>query len=154
MKFKPKPCRRCDKVFTPPSRTMMYCDTCYPIHRKERDDAKIERRQRKKLGDRYGVGKGGSNIKGKANPQYKNGISNYFRARREYPTTIRYCNRCNKDLLNVSPYERCVHHIDHDRNNNEDSNFEFLCKSCHQYHHLGCQEGATTIESASKDESE
>ena len=39
------------------------------------------------------------------------------------------CNRCGdtKNLL--------AHHIDHDRSNNNISNFEILCKKCHQNHH-------------------
>jgi hypothetical protein len=39
------------------------------------------------------------------------------------------CNRCN-NIENL-----VAHHIDHDRTNNNISNFEILCKKCHQRHH-------------------
>jgi 5-methylcytosine-specific restriction endonuclease McrA len=40
------------------------------------------------------------------------------------------CNRCGskKYLL--------VHHKDRDRENNDDSNLEVLCKACHQKEHV------------------
>lgn len=42
----------------------------------------------------------------------------------------KFCNRCNstKNLV--------AHHVDHNRNNNNLSNFEILCKKCHQKHHV------------------
>ena len=39
------------------------------------------------------------------------------------------CNRC-KSINNL-----LAHHIDHNRTNNDISNFEILCKKCHQNHH-------------------
>jgi endogenous inhibitor of DNA gyrase (YacG/DUF329 family) len=41
-----------------------------------------------------------------------------------------YCNRC-KSTENL-----VAHHIDHNRNNNHISNFEILCRRCHQKHHM------------------
>jgi 5-methylcytosine-specific restriction endonuclease McrA len=49
-----------------------------------------------------------------------------MRAMRELPNI---CNRC------ASTKHLVAHHIDHDRTNNELSNFEILCKKCHQAHH-------------------
>jgi hypothetical protein len=39
------------------------------------------------------------------------------------------CNRCS------STHNLVAHHIDHNRDNNVLSNFEILCKACHQRHH-------------------
>jgi hypothetical protein len=39
------------------------------------------------------------------------------------------CNRCQ------STEKLVAHHIDHNRSNNDISNFEILCKKCHQNHH-------------------
>jgi len=42
------------------------------------------------------------------------------------------CNRCG-DL--VTGLLRHVHHIDHNRENDDFSNFELLCRVCHKKHH-------------------
>jgi hypothetical protein len=89
-----------------------------------------------KKGDpNIGVGKGGSNLKFKADPQYRNGIGNFHRLKREMRLAITACERCGKDLTDVSRYEWCVHHKDHDRTHNVRENLEMLCKRCHQVEH-------------------
>ena len=72
------------------------------------------------------VGSGG-NQWGKNNHQYKTGIGTY--SKKAFDHYGRICNRCSseKNLL--------VHHIDHNRSNNDLSNLEVLCKKCHQDHH-------------------
>jgi hypothetical protein len=74
-----------------------------------------------------GVGSGG-NQWGENNNQYtgESGNGGCIRAMRELPNI---CNRCGSTKFLVA------HHIDHNRKNNELSNFEILCKSCHQKHH-------------------
>jgi hypothetical protein len=63
------------------------------------------------------------------------GIGYFNKRRGKILKERRHCNRCNKDLWNVSRYDWCVHHVDHNRENNVDSNFELLCKRCHQSEH-------------------
>jgi predicted nucleic acid-binding Zn ribbon protein len=72
------------------------------------------------------VGSGG-NQWGKNNHQYKTGIGTY--SKKAFDHYGRICNRCSseKNLL--------VHHINHNRSNNDLSNLEVLCKKCHQDHH-------------------
>ena len=43
------------------------------------------------------------------------------------------CNRCGIDDDMVL----CVHHIDHDRKNNDINNLEIVCANCHHKHHFG-----------------
>mgnify|MGYP000871709821 CR=1 FL=1 len=64
--------------------------------------------------------KGNYNQSGKNNNNYKNGISMYQKRRKSR------CERCGstKNLM--------VHHKDHNRSNNEPSNLETLCWSCHE----------------------
>lgn len=83
-------------------------------------------RVKKGLIKKPGVGSGG-NQWGKDNHQYKVGIGTYHRL--AFDNKPNLCNRCTetKNLL--------VHHIDHNRNNNELDNLEILCKRCHQKHH-------------------
>lgn len=73
-----------------------------------------------------GVGSGGAQL-GEANHMYKTGIGLY--SKRAFDEYGRQCSRCSstKHLL--------VHHKNHDRSNNDLSNLEVLCKSCHQRHH-------------------
>lgn len=83
-------------------------------------------RVRKGLIKKPGVGSGG-NQKGENNHRYKNGIGTY--SKRAFAHYGKKCSRCGscKFLL--------VHHKDENRENNELSNLEVLCKSCHQKHH-------------------
>lgn len=76
-----------------------------------------------------------NHLRGKDSPCYKNGIGEFIRFRKSLKQKV--CNRCGKDLTNVSRYEWCVHHKNHDRNCNRIDNFEVLCKRCHQLEH-GC----------------
>ena len=59
------------------------------------------------------------------------------------------CNRCTKVH---SKYSLNLHHIDHNRDNDEESNFEVLCTYCHREHHNNrdaegrfISQGSTTI---------
>lgn len=62
----------------------------------------------------------------------------------------RYCASCNKDLLSVGRYDWVVHHIDHNRRNDTIDNFDLLCKSCHQAHHLVKDETGRFISQSSE----
>ena len=74
-----------------------------------------------------GVGSGGNQF-GSNNHQFtgKSGASGCMGAMRDLPNI---CNRCGSTNYLVA------HHIDENRENNELSNFEILCKKCHQKHH-------------------
>jgi hypothetical protein len=76
--------------------------------------------------DKPGVGSGG-NQKGVKNHQYKTGIGMYNKI--AFSNKPHTCERCN------STSNLLVHHIDHNRSNNELHNLEVLCKRCHQKHH-------------------
>jgi len=82
-----------------------------------------------------GLGKGGGNKEGKDNKHYVNGMGQFYKIRQHLRETIKHCQACHKDLTHASRYEWCVHHIDHDRTNNVEENFEMLCKRCHQIEH-------------------
>ncbi len=43
------------------------------------------------------------------------------------------CNRCGIDDDMVL----CVHHVDHNRKNNDINNLEVVCANCHHKHHFG-----------------
>jgi hypothetical protein len=68
---------------------------------------------------------------GKDNPAFKNGSGAQFYRREAFKIHGAKCMRCGaeKSLL--------VHHIDGNRKNNplDGSNWEVLCKRCHQLHH-------------------
>jgi len=46
-------------------------------------------------------------------------------------------HKCNRCLYDRFPQALVVHHIDHNRENNELNNLEILCPTCHWEHHLG-----------------
>jgi len=88
----------------------------------------------------------GGNHSGKTGAEhhaYKTGIGMFSqRLSKEYRARVRFCEHCSKDLADAPRAFWCVHHKDHDRTNNQDSNFELLCKRCHQIEHK-CWESFT-----------
>lgn len=125
-----KKCIICEGVL--PQRRSKFCSkACDRVQRK--NDAMAVRVHK---GDpTVGLGKGGSNKKGKEHDQYISGMGNFYSIRKHLRETVTSCNRCGKDLKDAGRYEWCVHHKDHDRTNNVLSNFEMLCKRCHQIEH-------------------
>lgn len=152
--LKPKNCLDCGIEFQPSGPAAKYCSTHAEERRKERGRRGTQNyRIRHGLIEMPGVGSGNNQKGGVGNPGYKTGIAYFMKNRKRIRDERRFCNRCGKDLLEATRYEWCVHHIDHDRSNNEDSNFELLCKKCHQiehdaYLHLPQYHRATTIPEA------
>lgn len=123
-----KSCTDCGTDYTPKGPAAKFCSLCGERNRKLRNIEKANR-FRVTQGVQVGVGKGGANVT-------LSGISNFKkRRRRQIKDERRYCERCSKDLLNAEPWQWCTHHRDHNRTNNVDSNFELLCKRCHQLEH-------------------
>lgn len=153
-KFKDRKCSNvnCDTIYTPRGPASKYCYRCSEANRKESDRRRAQAyRIRKGLVEKPGVGKGGANKQYREDSQYKSGISRFQKMRSKIKDERRYCERCNKDLINASRYHWCVHHRNHNRSINDDYNLELLCKRCHQLEH-DCHkafEGATTIETTS-----
>ena len=130
-----KKCETCSVEYlgSNPSR---YCLNCKEIHKLESQRRRTYAYQlRNSLIKNPGVGKGGANLGGTLDSQYKTGISLFRKIGKKIKAEIRYCERCSKDLSNVNNYSWVIHHIDHDSTNNVESNFELLCKSCHQIEH-------------------
>lgn len=125
-----KTCEICSSLYTPTGRNQKYCGACLP-----KVQSIYNARKRAKRGCPVGVGKGGSNRRFTSDSQYRTGIGNFHRLRREMREGIARCERCSKDLSQATRYEWCVHHKDHDRTNNVRSNLEMLCKRCHQLEH-------------------
>ena len=136
--FKPKPCRKCDTMFHPTAPCNLYCS---PLCKEEAEQEAYERGWRNremKVNPNYGVGKGGMNKKGREDGQYKTGKGFLNANRHRFKEMVRYCEDCGKDLLDASGRNSfCVHHRDHNRNNNPEdfSNWELLCPRCHHLHH-------------------
>lgn len=148
--FNPRECalEDCSEIFTPTGPAAKFCPTCAKQRMAEciRRSAYADKLRKGQI-KKPGVGKGGNNAKGIEDSNYRNGISYFLKIRGQIHKERRYCNRCDRDLLGASRYHWAVHHIDHDRTNNADENFELLCKKCHQIEHE-CHkafEGAETI---------
>ena len=141
--FKDKPCKLCSTVFTPTAPADIYCSSCKEI-RKEENLLKNRKESYNRWANKQislgresvvGVGRGGSNKKGKEHKQYKNGIGFFHRVLKKEVKKRRYCENCHKDLKDATVHEWCAHHIDHDRSNNIIANIKLLCKRCHQLEH-------------------
>lgn len=113
-----------------------YCNTCQPKMVKKRQENSYKNWAVKK-GLNYGAGTGNhdNHPKGKDSACYSSGKNIWVAARTTLLKEIGHCERCKKDLRNSTPYERCVHHKDHNKMNNVQENFELLCKRCHQVEH-------------------
>jgi hypothetical protein len=145
MNFKEKECTVCKVIYLPTGRCSKYCSSCKEVKYKEMQKRGQDTYNRKR-GRAVGVGSGGTTGSGKDNPYYKNGIGIFHKIKGKIKEERRYCERCNKDLKEATRHYWCLHHKDHDRTNNDVSNFELLCKRCHQIEHecFKAFEGATT----------
>lgn len=135
-KLKDKICEMCSESYTPTGSCSKVCEKCRPearraLARKGTQDYRI----RHGLVEKPGVGKGGNVKHGKEHHSYKTGIGKFHQDTHRIRAERKCCERCEKDLMEVGRYEWCVHHIDHDRTNNVDENYELLCKRCHQIEH-------------------
>ena len=148
-----KICKVCHQLFKPAGRCSKYCSVyCFRIIQRGKHKDIYTPRRIKQMGGVPGVGKGGRVGSGKDNPAYKNGIGVFQNERTTIKNERRFCERCDKDLKYVSRYYWCIHHKDHDRTNNDPTNWELLCKRCHQIEHncIAALEGATTIPKGSR----
>lgn len=83
-----------------------------------------------------GSGSGG-NQTGASNHQYKHGGYTHETQRQTIKISRQNCERCNVSLIDADHHEWCIHHKDHNARNNpaDGSNWELLCKRCHQIEH-------------------
>jgi len=132
--LKGRSCDVCGKAYLPTGSCSKFCDDCKE-EAKKAYQRKAQMEYRIRLGKPVGIGKGGSNKKGKDHPQYINGIGFFNAMAKEFRKERRYCEICGKDLLNVGVYFRCIHHKDHNHFHNVIENYELVCKSCHQKEH-------------------
>jgi len=153
-KLKDRVCEYCKESYKPTGPAQKACETCRAhlasITRQVYHD--IERYR--KFGTYDRIGQGNSQGTGKQSPFYKNGTGLYLTTYRYLVKERRYCEECGKDLKDAGNHQWCCHHIDHDRTNNEMSNFKLLCKSCHAKEHkvINNIKGATTIPKGSTPE--
>ena len=132
--YKAKPCAVCGEMYMPTGHCSKYCPTCGAMKMKEwHREGQLRYRERKGLP--VHVGKGGSNKRYKEHPQYSSGMGNFHALRKQMFAEIHACQWCGKDLTNAGRYEKCVHHLDHNRSNNDRENLVLICKRCHQIHH-------------------
>jgi ribosomal protein S27AE len=72
-------------------------------------------------------------------PNYKHGLGSIQNKWGMFiKTHRRYCERCNKDLIDATHYFWAIHHRDYNKYNNPEdgSNWELLCKRCHNIEHM------------------
>lgn len=150
MQYK-KVCKICNCVFYSSGPAGLYC----PAHTEERmvflrEKGRLATAKSRAMSGQIknpGVGKGGNPLLLDKNPQYKHGFYVAERQRSEIKSR-RYCERCQKDLVNSNRWQWCVHHKDHNHCNHDFLNLELLCKRCHQIEHecyKAFTKGATTI---------
>ena len=127
-----KECKYCNKEFEATSRQKYCSKKC-----KKKNEWRTFKAAREAEGKIFKTHGGNHTGKtGKEHYAYKDGNGLFKRVyAKEYYLKVRYCERCSNDLLKVNQHSYAVHHKDHDRRNNEESNFELLCKRCHQVEH-------------------
>lgn len=133
-KFNERGCQICGTQYIPTGPAARYCSDCAAMRAKV-TQREGNMRHRARRGLPVGVGRGGSNKRFSDDSQFKTGIGNFFRLRKQLLQENTICEECGEDISEVSPYHKCVHHIDHDRTNNVRENLRVLCKRCHQLHH-------------------
>lgn len=160
-----KHCRKCDNKFVASGPSVVYCQTCNELRKRKTVANGVQQvpcrinfvqyrvlvRHEGRLNDLgyYPTQEAAEQVVKEfreVNPKVSqgqwakdnlktSGLGYFYANRQRVKQERKSCNRCEKNLLDASSYEWCVHHIDHDRTNNVDSNFELLCKRCHQLEH-------------------
>ena len=151
-RFKDRVCDTCGITFSPSGPRSIRCPDCNAKHKREYQKA-FQMEWRAKNGDpTVGLGKGGSNKKGEENAQFKSGMGQFYRIRKQLKKEINKCEHCGKDLSTAGRFEWCVRHKDQNRSHNTRDNLILLCKACHQIEHECWKafEGATTIPQGSR----
>ena len=126
-----KICKTCKESFVTSTKKIS-CDTC---KRKRQAEYMATRRARLGIIKNPGVGKGGANKCKEEDDQFKTGIAWFQKNRKAIKEEMRFCAKCDKDLIDASRYMWVIHHIDHDRAHNNRENLILLCKRCHQVEH-------------------
>lgn len=127
-------CEKCGVPFVPKSHNARFCCDCRKVH--EREKAYENWVKRGKPQYKFtGTGKG-YNQSGLNNGNYRNGtgVDWYHEAIKVLPEC---CNRCGAVDDGMHGFMRylVLHHKDGNHENNDPSNWEILCKRCHQLHH-------------------
>ena len=106
------------------------CDMCQrEAHLQSRRD--INRRRRIKQGRLVDCGSGG-NQWGENNHRFKTGVGKPYYRRVCFTYHDPKCIHCGFVTLHPKFSDICVHHVDHNRYNNEADNLVPVCKACHQ----------------------
>lgn len=130
---------KCSTPFTGTGPAAKYCALC------KEEAVELQKEKNRKRSAMYktdrnlilnpGSGSGSATGKGEKNRMYKHGMYVFETLRNEIKAEVRYCETCNKDLIDATHYFWVVHHKDHDHWNHERSNLALLCKQCHQIEH-------------------
>ena len=132
---KDRNCIDCGITYNPTGPAQKRCAPCSAAKQRERvrlANQDLRRRQ----GKNVGAGRGAHNTPGELHPQWNGGERKFVQVLGPaYYKRTRYCERCGLDLVDAPPAMRAVHHKDHNRKHNVESNFELLCKRCHQVEH-------------------
>lgn len=126
---KPKDCLACKVTFTPSGNAAKFCKDCGDF-RATYNNRLDNARQRAKRGIVVGVGSGGQNVKTSINATE----STYRKVflTKLYIKQNGLCNDCKESFPESI---LLVHHEDHNRKNNVESNLHLVCKRCHQIEH-------------------
>lgn len=130
-------CKKCGVTFQKEMKSsyVWYCEDC----RKKRNvEINMAVKKRKIPTTEIGVGSGNSS-KNKGHythPSFKTGIQAYRNIYKDACLIPRTDGKKMKCELCGSEKYLCIHHLDHNRENNNISNLQCLCKRCHQKHHI------------------
>lgn len=133
-KFGDKVCKNCGTTYTPTGSSSFFCSIpCRKSFNSAKTKLQVQKHLIWKKGVNVGIGSGTGS--GSSNNYYKNGNGVFRSMADALKKEFEHCEKCGKDLFEVSRYHWCVHHIDHDHSNNVWHNLQLLCKSCHQKEH-------------------
>lgn len=114
----PKLCLGCHEEYVPTGNCSKFCPSCAALRTAWSRKVSIKT---------TGAGSGGQNL----------GAATRHNYRRFYLTKLYIKQRglCKHCLDNFPESELVVHHKDENRNNNDETNLELVCKRCHQIEH-------------------
>lgn len=128
-------CCYCKENYKPTGPAQKCCTSCHKLDTNITRQVSADMERMKKFGTYCEIGKGKAQGLGENSPFWRGGLVLSPRIKRTIKASVKFCERCGRDLTEAGQWEWCVHHLDRDKTNQQRSNLILLCKRCHQIEH-------------------
>ena len=134
-KLKERECVYCGDTYKPSGPAQKACSVCQTYIKSLDRQVTLDMQRKEKFGTYCSIGQGRAQGIGENSPFWKGGRVLLPRIKQEIRDSVKFCEDCGKNLIDVKPWGWCIHHIDEDNTNQSRENLKLLCRRCHQLTH-------------------